>query len=979
MSWYHYSSLLPGPDSIRLLRLMPHEDDAARIQCELFDYSLHESGKGTHMFEALSYVWGDPDKPLFISIGEHDLPVTTNLHAALSRLRDRSFERIIWVDAICINQEDLQERSRQVQLVAKIYSKANRVIVWLGETADNSDRALEEIRIAADEEYTNSSNSETIQQAIFALLQRPWFRRIWVLQEVAAARHVLIMCGLMEIDGYAFCSGLKSLELSYETCPDLQSPVRSVTSLIRGAIFRPKYAISSSGRFSLDIRPLGELIDMFHTHEATLDHDKVYALLGMSSDDPSEAGLWPDYKISWQELFHRLVKFVLSREVSVATWSDRKTAVIKSKGCILGQVSLLKRDVAWADRQNVDIISKNAPRYLGYKSEWSAHWTLQASAKSVRQDDLVCLLQGASKPTIIRSCKDYFAVIMIAATPMKNIRTESGYVKWPELMRSIKTFPRDFLLVWDWESCPGKLQDREEFATLIETNSRVPGYSKTGLDDHLNKATRLRNVALILEDAKEHEEAVKRLREAIEGFERVFGKEHPHTLTEFDNLALIYMEKNQWKQAEELFMQAIQIRKRVQGADHPDTLSSMAALASTYKDQGHLEKAEKLEMMIHLLERRGDSFQITEGVVAKIARYFDKEVMALLFERRRDDVQITEGVIEAAARNLRSGKEVMTLLLERRRDDVQITEGVVRAAAGNDESGRKLMALLLERRGDEVQITEGVVEAAARNLRSGKEVMMLLLRQTVSHFQITERAIAKIASSFDKEVMTLILERRGEEVQITEGVVEAAAQNLRSGKEVMSLLLEQRGDQVQITERVVEAAARNLRSGKEVTSLLLEQRGDQVQITEGVVEAAAWNWSSGNEVITLLLQQIGNKSQIADGVLAKIARYFDREVITLLLERRGDEVQITEGVVEAAARNLRSGKEVMMLLLRRTASHFQITEGAVTAVSRSFDKEIVALLPERKGNEIQIMQGVTEATARNPKSGKEMKSCWSYQ
>lgn len=129
MSQYQYSPLLPGPGSIRLLRLMPHEDDTAPIECQLFNYSLKQSSKGAHLYEALSYVWGGLDKTLPISIGEHNFDVTGNLHVALSHLRDRSIERIIWVDAICINQKDLQERSHQVQFMASIYAKANRVIV----------------------------------------------------------------------------------------------------------------------------------------------------------------------------------------------------------------------------------------------------------------------------------------------------------------------------------------------------------------------------------------------------------------------------------------------------------------------------------------------------------------------------------------------------------------------------------------------------------------------------------------------------------------------------------------------------------------------------------------------------------------------------------------------------------------------------------------------------------------------------------
>jgi Heterokaryon incompatibility protein (HET) len=182
MSQYHYSRLSLGPDGIRLLRLLPHEDRNAPIQCQLFDYSLQESGKRMHLYDALSYVWGDSDNPRSIYIGEHDLPVTENLHTALSHLRNFSLERIIWIDAICINQENTEEKEQQIQFMAKIYSQANRVLVWLGEAADDSDQALEEIR-AAGGKATNSLNNKTIQSAVLALLQRKWFRRIWVREQ----------------------------------------------------------------------------------------------------------------------------------------------------------------------------------------------------------------------------------------------------------------------------------------------------------------------------------------------------------------------------------------------------------------------------------------------------------------------------------------------------------------------------------------------------------------------------------------------------------------------------------------------------------------------------------------------------------------------------------------------------------------------------------------------------------------------------
>jgi hypothetical protein len=181
MSQYCYSPLSPG--AIRLLQLMPHTNastETTKLQCELFEYSLQDLGRRTHLYEALSYTWGGDAKPCSVTIGEQNLNVTPNLYAALLRLQDRSLKRIIWIDAICIDQENREERGQQVQLMAMIYSKAHRVLVWLGETADDVEGALEDIQRAANEESTEGSNKKINEKAIFNLLQRQWFQRIWV-------------------------------------------------------------------------------------------------------------------------------------------------------------------------------------------------------------------------------------------------------------------------------------------------------------------------------------------------------------------------------------------------------------------------------------------------------------------------------------------------------------------------------------------------------------------------------------------------------------------------------------------------------------------------------------------------------------------------------------------------------------------------------------------------------------------------------
>jgi hypothetical protein len=178
MSQYLHSPLAPGTNTIRLLRLMPQGIGSAertKLRCELFEYSLQNLDKRTHLYEALSYIWGGDERTCSITIEEQNLDATANLYTALIRLRGRSLERILWIDAICIDQNNLDERSQQVQLMAMIYSKAHCVLVWLGETADNIEGALEDIQCAAYEKSTEPLNKIINEKAILNLLQRQWF------------------------------------------------------------------------------------------------------------------------------------------------------------------------------------------------------------------------------------------------------------------------------------------------------------------------------------------------------------------------------------------------------------------------------------------------------------------------------------------------------------------------------------------------------------------------------------------------------------------------------------------------------------------------------------------------------------------------------------------------------------------------------------------------------------------------------------
>ncbi|RYP69565.1 hypothetical protein DL771_006080 [Monosporascus sp. 5C6A] len=555
-----YSPLPEG--SIRLLSLLPHEDTNAPIQCRLFDYPLQVSSQGTHPYEALSYVWGDPNNLRSISINEYDLLITANLHAALLHLRAPFLERMFWVDAICINQTDEAEKGEQIRHMAEIYS-----------------------------------------------------------------------------------------------------------------------------RFSLNIRPLGELIDMYHTHEATKRHDKVFALLGMSVDNPSASGLSLNYTVPWETLFNQLIKLLLSSQVSVKIWAEM-TAVIEGKGCILGKVSSVDREDR-DDRQQVAIASKDATGYLRHKRKW----TLQPSAKSVQAGDLVCLLRGALKPTVIRPCKDHFSVVMIAA-PLKDIGTG------------------------DTEHLNGDI-------------------------GHLDKRTRLWDVALILEEAEEYEKADERLRDAVEIYKRESGAEDPHTR--------ISKEKRKMKQWEK----------------------------------------EKMKL---LLEQRGDGVPITETVAVAAAKNEKngEAMMRVLFEQRGDGVPITETVAVAAVKNEKSGGAVMRLLLEQRRDAARITNPLSWAVAKGFEA---VVRLLLKNGADPEARDESGPTPLMRAVKSGHVAVVKLLLEKGAYLEAKDgygkTPLSWSAENGHEAVIKLLIEKGaylGEENKWGETPLILAAQ---SGHEaVVKLLLE---------------------------------------------------------------------------------------------------------------------------------------------------------------------------------------------
>ncbi|KAH6848561.1 heterokaryon incompatibility protein-domain-containing protein [Alternaria alternata] len=180
---FSYTSLDLSQRSIRLLLLHPDRSESGHIECELRDATVDED------YVCLSYVWGQPDEGYTVTINGRPLRVRMNLYKFLQQARKKDLGWL-WIDALCIDQENLAERTHQVQQMGSIYSRASRVISWLGPSPEMAGV----LRNVALQHQRDNVRMDTDVKILFA---DEYWTRAWVTQEVILARqHTLMADGV---------------------------------------------------------------------------------------------------------------------------------------------------------------------------------------------------------------------------------------------------------------------------------------------------------------------------------------------------------------------------------------------------------------------------------------------------------------------------------------------------------------------------------------------------------------------------------------------------------------------------------------------------------------------------------------------------------------------------------------------------------------------------------------------------------------
>lgn len=293
-----YQFRLLGQNEIRLLHL--RHSSWSEVSFRLEHYEITSAPQ----FCALSYCWGTSARTEQVFCedqhGKTRLSVTNILHGILSSIKDNKLSKALplWIDQICINQDDNSERSHQVKLMSDIYGTAKMTLIHLGDNSPDSEQGFKTLlafidrksswktrllgtRIPPATKWTGWMDGNPHFEHLYGLLQAPWFKRLWVVQEFALSQNRFVICGTKAVSWQDFYAGMQYPEVCRRQeaiGSNILTPPVAFTDAISILDELDAYAKASRNTE----RELYELIDSFARRDASDPHDKVFALLGLA-------------------------------------------------------------------------------------------------------------------------------------------------------------------------------------------------------------------------------------------------------------------------------------------------------------------------------------------------------------------------------------------------------------------------------------------------------------------------------------------------------------------------------------------------------------------------------------------------------------------------------------------------------------------------------------------------------------------------
>jgi hypothetical protein len=310
-------SPLEGHGTIRLLTLDSVYDST--ISCSLTTASLDDRPR----YKALSYTWGTPMAIHTIYVNGFPSQITENLYRFLL-IAGMCEPDSLWIDQICINQQNVAEKNHQVSMMGKIYQGASVVIAWLGEASSETENALRSFRKSSKDLVSSMElraiflESVKSWSSLVELFQRPYWSRVWIVQELVLAQDLIFQCGRESIDGSDMAALVQLLDL-FSPAEFFQSASPGDTEwdykFGRHEFDQVQHCFSTVDALkTLRCRRSPRRVEFFDALQATRGlmcsdpRDKIYGILGLVDAD---SRFEVDYTLSAQEVYLQATKTLL--------------------------------------------------------------------------------------------------------------------------------------------------------------------------------------------------------------------------------------------------------------------------------------------------------------------------------------------------------------------------------------------------------------------------------------------------------------------------------------------------------------------------------------------------------------------------------------------------------------------------------------------------------------------------------------------
>ncbi|QIW95021.1 hypothetical protein AMS68_000539 [Peltaster fructicola] len=281
---YAQHAITTAHQDIRVLMLLPgHYSD--EIECGLSVHSLKSKEEHNQGYDALSYTWGGYCENKHISIHNCSFKVTDNPYRALRQLRSCKTQRTLWIDALCINQDDLQERGEQVTIMALIYKSADNVLVWLGDSTDTEDTEKHDWTVSCQAKLDRATSETTPS----------WWQRAWTVQEYVLSKRQPQLCfgncihSVAEYFDYRSKNHQVMQSMPFGNLTSALSLNEDIRSAMAGGEPKPTMVT---------------LLQDLSKYAATDSRDYIYCLLGLMKEQEASL-LKPDYTIQPSIVFAR--------------------------------------------------------------------------------------------------------------------------------------------------------------------------------------------------------------------------------------------------------------------------------------------------------------------------------------------------------------------------------------------------------------------------------------------------------------------------------------------------------------------------------------------------------------------------------------------------------------------------------------------------------------------------------------------------